>query len=184
MLLYINPPNAPPSLARPWPRASAGKPTAHALVAAGWLGSPPSSPRAPWPITPPHPADHGQLDDENDQRRPHHRADGRWDDLRLDVDGVPRREPSPVATLAREPVPDREGDRQELSGHERRARACAKWPLEDDRPFSLVVARDTGEIPRVVRRDGRASPAGELKGIGARQIEEPEIHGVLARRQR
>src|SRR5687768_5459750 len=112
-------------------------------------------------ITPPHPADHGQLDDENEQRRPHHRADGRWDHLRLDVDGVPGRETSPVATLAREPVPDREGDRQKLSGHERGARGCAKWPLEDDRPFSLVVARDTGEIPRVVRRDVRASAAGE-----------------------
>ena len=59
------------------------------------------------------------------------------------------------------------------------ARACAKGPLEDDRPFSLVVARDTGDIARVVRRDVRASPAGELKGIGAGQIEEPEIHRVL-----
>ena len=59
------------------------------------------------------------------------------------------------------------------------ARGCAKRPLEDDRPFALVVARDAGDIPGVVRRDVRASPAGELKGIGARQIEEPEIDGVL-----
>ena len=55
----------------------------------------------------------------------------------------------------------------------------AKGPLEDDRPFSLVVARDAGEIARVVGRDVRASLAGELKGIGAGQIEEPEIHRVL-----
>ena len=113
------------------------------------------------------------------QRRLHHRADGRWDHFWLDVEGVPERETSPVATLAREPVPDREGDRHELSGRERGARGCAKGPLEDDRPFSLVVARDTGEIARVVGRDVRASPAGELKGIGAGQIEEPEIHRVL-----
>ena len=66
----------------------------------------------------------------------------------LDVDGVPDRETSPVATLAREPIPDRERDRHELSGRERCARVWAKGPLEDDRPFSLVVARDTGEIAR------------------------------------
>ena len=130
-------------------------------------------------VTPPHPADHGQLDGENEQRRPHHRADRRWDDLWLDVEGVPERETSPVATLAREPVPDREGNRQELAGRERRARRCAKGPLEDDRPFSLVVARDTGEIARVVGSDVRASLAGELQGSGAGQIEEPEIHRVL-----
>src|SRR5688572_19520253 len=109
--------------------------------------------------TPPHPADHGQLDDENDQRRSHHRTNGRWANLRLDVDGVPGREPSPVTTLAREPAPHRESDRQKLSRHEGSARARAKRPLENDRPFALVVARSSGEIPRVVRLDGRASAA-------------------------
>ena len=58
--------------------------------------------------------------------------------------------------------------------------AGAKRPLEDDRPFSLVVARDTRDIAGVVRRDVRAALAGELKRIGPRQIEEPEIHRVLA----
>ena len=113
---------------------------------------------------------------ENEQRRPHHRTDGRWDHLRLDVDEVPNRETSPVATLAREPIPDREGDRQELPWHERCARGWAKGPLEDDRPFSLVVARDTREIARGVRRDVPASLAGELKRIGAGEVEEPEIY--------
>src|SRR4029453_629063 len=107
-------------------------------------------------VTPPHPADHGQLDDENEQCRLYHRANGRRDHFRLDIDGVPGRETAPVATFAREPVPDREGDRQELSGRERGARGCAKGPLEDDRPFTLVVARDTGDIPRVIGRDIRA----------------------------
>ena len=130
-------------------------------------------------VMPPHPANHDELDHENEQRRLHHRADGRGDHFWLDVEGVPDRETSPVATLAREPVPDREGDRHELSGRERGARGCAKGPLEDDRPFSLVVARDTSEIARVVGRDVRASLAGELKRIGAGQIEEPEIHRVL-----
>ena len=59
------------------------------------------------------------------------------------------------------------------------ARGRAKGPLEDDRPFSLVVARDTRDIARVVGSDGPASLAGELKRIGPRQIEEPEIHRVL-----
>src|SRR5437879_8000119 len=104
-------------------------------------------------VTPPHPANHGEFDRENEQRRPHHRAGGRGDHFWLDVEGVPGRETSPVATLAREPVPDREGHWHELSGRERGARGCAKRPLEDDRPFSLVVARDTSEIPRVVGRD-------------------------------
>ena len=97
----------------------------------------------------------------------------------LDVEGVPDRETSPVATLAREPVPDREGDRQEPSGRERGARGWAKGPLEDGRPFSLVVIRDTREIARVVGGDVRASLAGELQGSGTGQIEEPEIHRVL-----
>ena len=86
---------------------------------------------------------------------------------------------SPVAALAREPVPDRKGDRQKLTRRERGARVGAKWPLEDDRPFPLVVARDARDIPRVVRRDVRASPAGELKGLFTRQIEEPEIDRAL-----
>src|SRR5258705_7603232 len=110
---------------------------------------------------------------------PQHRAEGRWVNFRLDIDGLTDRETSPVATLAREPVPDGERYRHELSGRERGARGRAKGPLEDDRPFTLVVARDAGEIPRVVRRDRRASLAGELKGIGSGHIEEPEIHRVL-----
>src|SRR5258705_6585864 len=130
-------------------------------------------------LAPPHPTDDRQLDGENHDRRPHHRAEGRWDDLWLDVDRLPDRETSPAAALPREPVPHREGDRHELSGRERGARGWAKRPLEDDRPLSLVVARDTGDIPRVVGRDIRASLAGELKRIGAGQIEEPEIHRVL-----
>src|SRR5439155_21954113 len=136
-----------------------------------------AGPRA---VTPPHQTDHGQLDGENEQRRLHHRAGGRWHHFRLDVEEIPERETSPVATLAREAVPDRESDRQELSRRERGARGCAKRPLEDGRPFSLVVARDAGEIARVVGSDVPASPAGELKGSRAGQIEEPEIHGVLA----
>src|SRR5688500_10836294 len=127
-------------------------------------------------MTPPHPADHGQLDDENEQRRPHHRTDGRWDNLRLDVNGVPGRETSPVATIAREPVPHRETDWKKLSGHERSARAGAKRPLEDHRPFSLVVARGTGDISRIVRLDGGASATSELKGLGSGQVEEPQIN--------
>ena len=125
-------------------------------------------------------ANHGQLDDEDEERRPDHRANGRGDVFRLDVDGIPHREPSPVATLAREPVPDRERDGQELAGSERGARGGAKRPLENDRPFSLVVARDAGDVARVVGSDVPASLAGELHGIGAGQIEEPEIHRVLA----
>src|SRR4029077_9968269 len=72
-----------------------------------------------------------------------------------------------------------EGDRHELSGRERGPRSRAKRPLADDRPLSLVVVRDTREIARVVGRDGPASFGCELKGIGAGQIEEPEIHRVL-----
>ena len=130
-------------------------------------------------MPPPHPADHDQLDRENEQGRPHHRADRRRDHFGLEVKGVPDREASPVATFAREPVPDREGDRHELSGRERGARACGKRPLEDGRPFSLVVVRDAGDIPRVVHRDVRASAACELNWIGTRQVEEPEVHRVL-----
>src|SRR6185436_6317300 len=105
------------------------------------------------------------------------RADHRRNDLCLDVDGVPGCEPSLVATLAREPVPDREGDRQELSLRERGARGWTKRPLEDDRPFPLVVAGDSGEILRITGLDIRASPAGELHRIREGQVEEPEIDG-------
>src|SRR6187397_2899878 len=132
-------------------------------------------------VTPPHPADEGQLDGKNDQRRLHHRADGGWNRFWLEVEGVPKCESSPVAALAREPVPDGDGDRQERSGRERGGRLRAQGPLEDDRPFSLVVARDTGETTRVgVGGDVTASLAGEPKGIGEGQIEEPQIHRVLA----
>src|SRR5687768_5141725 len=77
-------------------------------------------------VTPSHPADDGQLDDENGERRPHHRTECRRHNLRLDVDGIPGCETSPVATIARKPVPDRERDRQKLSRHERGAGAGAK----------------------------------------------------------
>ena len=145
----------------------------------------PSSPMVVLPrasaraVTPPHPANHGEFDRENQQRRRHHRADGRWDDFRLDVERVPGRETSPVAPLARQPVPDGEGDGHELSGRDRGARGCATRPLEDDRPFPLVVARHTRHVAGVVRRDVRAAFAGELQRSGGRQIEEPEIDGIL-----
>src|SRR5688572_26852688 len=131
-------------------------------------------------MPPPHPADHEQLDRENQQGDPHHRADGRHDDFRLYVNRVPDRDSSPVAALAREPIPDREGDGEELSRCERGARADSKGPLENRRPFSLVVAGDAGDIPRIVQRDVRASPAGELEGIGTGAIEEPKILRVLS----
>src|SRR6476469_10705565 len=51
------------------------------------------------PRTPPYPTNHGQLDDEDEERRLDHRADDRWNVFRLEVDGVPQRQPSPVATL-------------------------------------------------------------------------------------
>src|SRR6476659_5332579 len=57
----------------------------------------------------PYPADHGQLEGENEQGCLQHRADGRRDHFRLDVERIPERQTSPVATLAREPVPHREG---------------------------------------------------------------------------
>ena len=53
-------------------------------------------------------------------------------------------------------------------------------PLEDDRPFALVVAGDAGDTTRVVRRDVGASLAGEPEGLGLGQIEEPEIDRALA----
>src|SRR6476646_10753222 len=132
------------------------------------------------PRTPPYPTNHGQLDDEDEERRLDHRADDRWNVFRLEVDGVPQRQPSAVAALTRESVPDRERDGHELSGRKRGARRGAKRPFEDDRPFALVVARDPSELPRSVGREVRASLAGELKGLGAGQIEEPEIDRVLA----
>src|SRR3954452_9266094 len=106
MLLYMDSPN-----------------TCDSSRSGGCLGLPvtagvPASARA---RTPPDRADGDQFDGENEQRRLHHRANSRWDDFRLDVEGVPLRQTSPVATLACEPVPDREGDRHELAGRERGA---------------------------------------------------------------
>ena len=189
MLLYISfgglRPRTPYTLARGsgLQLRCVGSRCEHALSSRSWLpGGSAQRRRSPRvrAVTPPHPPDHGQLETKNEQRGPQHRADNRRDDLCLDVDGVPGRQPSPVATLAREPVPDRERDRQELSLRERRARGWTKRPLEDHRPFPLVVARDPGEILRVAGLDIRASPAGELHRIGEGQVEEPEIDGVLS----
>src|SRR5688572_8124895 len=71
---------------------------------------------------PPHPTDHDQLDGEDEERRPDHRSSSRCNHFGLEVEGVPDRETSPVATFTREPIPDREGDRHELCGRERGAR--------------------------------------------------------------
>src|SRR2546426_7058069 len=84
----------------------------------------------PRTLTRSHPTDDRQLDDKDHERRPEHRADGRWDDFWLDVDRFPDRETSPAATLAGGTVPDREGYRHELSGRERGARGWSKRPLE------------------------------------------------------
>src|SRR5436305_1362758 len=114
-------------------------------------------------VTPTHPADHGQLDNENEQGRLHHGTDGRWDHFRFDVDAVPERETATVATLARQAVPDRKGDRQELAWPERSARRGVKRPLEDHRPFSLVVARRPGDVSRGIGSDVPASLSDELQ---------------------
>src|SRR5688572_15038733 len=75
----------------------------------------------PSAVTPSDPTDHGNFEGEDEERGLDHRANGRWHHFWLDVEGVPDRETSPVAPLAREAVPDRKGDRQELSGQERGA---------------------------------------------------------------
>src|SRR5215471_10072618 len=113
-------------------------------------------------VAPPHPADHGQFDGENQQRRLHHGTDGGWNHFRLDVDGIPQRDAAAIAALAREAVPDRERDRQELALHERRARRGAKRPLEDDRPLALVVGRGPGDVARRAGRDVAAALPREL----------------------
>src|SRR5688572_5756319 len=124
MLLYMTPPDSPNSRLRRCRLT---------LVTA-------DSPAGARGVLPPHPADHDQLEGQNEQRDPHHRADRRRDHVRLDVDRLPDRETSPVAALAREPVPDREGDRHELAGRQRRARGRAERTPENGGPFALVVA--------------------------------------------
>src|SRR4051812_41151883 len=130
-------------------------------------------------VTPSDPTDHGEFDDQDQERGLNHRADNRRHGLGSEVERIPHGQPSPVAALTRGPVPHREGDGHELFRGERGARAGAKRSLENDGPFTLVVARDTCDIAGVVRRDGRTSAAGKLKGSRTRQIEEPEIHRVL-----
>src|SRR3954453_21552187 len=133
----------------------------------------------PRAVPPPHPANHHQFDRKDHERRLDHRPDNRRHCFGLDVERVPHRETSPVATLARDPVPHRERNGHELSGGERGTGVGAKRPLENDRPFSLVVARDTRDVPRIVRRDLCASLRRELKGRRTGKIEKPEIHRVL-----
>src|SRR3982751_1280601 len=66
-------------------------------------------------LTPPYESNHGQLENENEESGFDHRASGRGHVFRLDVNRVPQREASPVAPLSGEAIPDREGDRHELS---------------------------------------------------------------------
>src|SRR5919205_3391854 len=127
----------------------------------------------PRAFTPPYPTDHDQLEDEDEERGLDHRPDNGRHGFGSEVERVPHRKTPPVAAFTREPVPDREGDRHEFSRRQPRARVGAKRPLEDDRPFALIVIRDTSNIARVVRRDIRTSLADELKGSGTREIEKP-----------
>ena len=52
-------------------------------------------------------------------------------------------------------------------------------PLEDHRPFALVVSRGTPDLSLIARIDVRTSLAGELNRIRSGQIEEPEINRIL-----
>src|ERR687897_556729 len=67
----------------------------------------------PSAVTPPDQTDHDQLDDKKEERDPDHRAHNRRYRFGPEVNRVPHRQTSPVAPLAGEPVPDREGN-----GHE------------------------------------------------------------------
>src|SRR5262245_51914323 len=90
-------------------------------------------------LTPPHPSDDDQFEAETDERGPHHWPGRRRHDRRLDVEGIPERETALVAALAREAVPHRERNRNELTRGKRRRRFDLQRPLEDHRPLALVV---------------------------------------------
>src|SRR3954447_20117175 len=76
-----------------------------------------SGPGAP---PPPYPPDDRQFDDQDADRGFHHRTDDRRDFVRLEIEGIPRRQASPTAALARESIPDREGDGHEFRGRKAR----------------------------------------------------------------
>src|SRR6478752_6273495 len=57
-------------------------------------------------VAPPHQANHGQLDDENHECRPDHRANRRGNVFRLHVYRIPEGQASLAPALAGEPVPD------------------------------------------------------------------------------
>src|SRR5262245_24798930 len=124
------------------------------------------------------PEDDQDLDSEHEQPRLDRGAPGGDDDLRLDVEAGPLREPALVPALAAAAVPDGEGDRHEAPLREGDAAHPAQAPLEDHRPLAAVVGGDGGHVGGVGRGDRRAPLRGVLVGLAAGEIDEPEVHAV------
>src|SRR5215831_10557163 len=118
----------------------------------------------------PYPSDDDEFEGENEYGNLDHRPGGRRHDLGLHVEGRPQREAAPAAALARKPVPDREGDRHELTLRQCGAGVRTERSFEDHRPLALVVVRDARQITCVVRRDVLAAFAEILKRLRVREI--------------